>query len=378
MPWGTALVLPALLGIPTGVVAVERPGPGLADPMEPVPGAEAYYQYALGKMAQRRRDFAVAAEALRRAAELDPASAVVRAELAWTWLMVRDYPAAEEAARAALERDGKNARAHWVMAQLHYSRARRGIEPEKNRQRAMAELEASLSGGDEDDPETLITLGQFYFEAGEFGRAVPILERYVATQSLPSANALFLLARAQIQLERFGDAERVLRQTLLQAPESLQVIEALVDVLRLQEKYEETVPLLVRTLELQGGDAAVYTRLGEAHYRAGRFKEAGDTFEMATREDPRSTTALYYLSLSLEKQARQAEARIALEKILLVEPNNPEVLFRLARMDERQGEYAAAVVHYRQLVRALACPRMRRRAAISRPSAAVSACCSWR
>jgi tetratricopeptide (TPR) repeat protein len=320
---------------------------------QPTEGAEAYFHFAMGKMAQRQNRLDLAITFLKEAATADPTSATIQAELAWTYLTVRDYPAAEEAARAALEIEPHHSMAHTVLAQLYYSRARRGIEPEKNRRQAMLELEASLTGSDEDDPDILLSLGRFYFEVGDYEKAAARLEAFVDANPNPPPTPLFLLARAQIHLERYPEAEASLARVLAIAPDSIQALETLVNVKRLKEDYESSIPLLQRILAIQGGDASTYRKLGDAYYRTAQYPEAVEMFEMARREEPYSPYTLYYLALSQERLGHLEEARETFLEMLRRDEENAEVLFRLARLEERQGDLEAAVGHYRGLITAL-------------------------
>ncbi|MFQ5719094.1 MAG: tetratricopeptide repeat protein [Acidobacteriota bacterium] len=316
-------------------------------------GAQAYFKFAMAKIAQQRQDFGTAVSLLKDAVAADPTSAVIRAELAMTYLRVRDFPAAEQAAKNALQLDPDSAMAHRVLAQLYYSRARRGMDAEENTRRAMAELEASLNGDGNDDPETLVTLGRFYYEGGEFQKAVEVLGRFADIRTNPSPSALFLLARALMQLERYPEAEKVLQGILTLAPDWLQVLEMLARVTRVQGDFAGSIEPLEHILAVQGGDAATDNQLGDAYFRTGRYEEAAKMFEMAGREDPTSLYSRYYLGLTQERLGRLGPARETFEAILQEDPDNAEVLFRIARLDEREGATRSAVANYRRLVRAL-------------------------
>jgi len=348
---GALLAAATCLGLPS-VAATEASLSEMVG-VEPADSAEAYFHYAMAKMAQRQNRFDVAITFLQEAAAADPKSATIQAELAGTYLTVRDYPAAEEAAKRALELDPEHSTAHTVLAQLYYSRARRGIEPEKNRRRAMLALEASLSGGADDDPDVLLSLGRFYFESGDYEKAAKRLQSFVESVPSPPATPLFLLARAQIHLERYGEAEHSLLRVLELAPDSTQALETLVNVKRLQEDFEGTLPYLQRILEVQGGEANIYRKLGDAYFRMGEFGEAVEMFQMARTEEPGAPYTLYYLALSQERLGRLDEARETFLEMLERDATNSEVLFRLARLEERQGDPVNAVKHYRSLVATL-------------------------
>ena len=224
-------LLPAWAGT---IQAVDETPTGVPSSELELQGAEAYFHFAMAKLAQRQQRYDAAVAFLRQAAEADPGSASIQAELASTFMIVRDYPAAEKAAQRALELEPENAPAHTVLAHLYYSRARRGIDPEANRQRAMEALQASLSGNDEDDPDVLLTLGRFYFEEGDYSRAAETLQRYVDSQPGSPTNSLFLLARAQIQIEDYDGAEQSLELVLASVPDSLQALETLIYFKRLR------------------------------------------------------------------------------------------------------------------------------------------------
>ena len=343
-------LLPAWAGIAQAVDETAAVDPGSELELQ---GAEAYFHFAMAKLAQRQQRYDAAVAFLRQAAEADPGSASIQAELASTFMIVRDYPAAEQAAQRALELEPENAPAHTVLAHLYYSRARRGIDPEANRQRAMEQLQASLSGDEEDDPDVLLTLGRFYFEEGDYSRAAETLERYVDSQPGSPTNSLFLLARAQIQIEDYDGAERSLELVLASVPDSLQALETLINIKRLRGDHAGSLPLLERVLSIQGGDASLYKKLGESHFHMENFTGAREMFEMALSEEPDSPYSLYYLALSQERLGLVPEALQTLEMMHAKDPDNSEVVFRMAQLRDRQGDNEEAIVLYRRLIKLL-------------------------
>ncbi|MFQ5767627.1 MAG: tetratricopeptide repeat protein [Acidobacteriota bacterium] len=350
--WLCLLVLLPLAPPLAGVVGSVAPGLDV-ERQAPSSEARAYYRYAMAKMAQRNHEYASAISLLQDAAKEDPDSALLKAELASIFLTVRDYPAAEDAAAEALVIDPANRMAHRVRAQLYYSRARRGIESEANRARAMAELEASLTGGPGDDPAILLTLGRFYFEASQFDRAAAVLLRYADTEPSPPPTPLFLLARTLIHLRRFPEAEEILGRILMSSPDSLQALETMVQVQQAEKKYAESLPYLKKILDLRGGDEALYRQMGDAAYRSGDFTRAVQMFELALREKPSSDSTLYYLAMAEEQIGENQKARQHLQALLEKDPENAEGLFQMARLDEREGRDEEALDGYQALVRVL-------------------------
>jgi tetratricopeptide (TPR) repeat protein len=343
-------LLPAWAGIAR---AVDETPAGLPSSELELQGAEAYFHFAMAKLAQREQRYDAAVAFLRQAAAADPGSASIQAELASTFMIVRDYPAAEQAAQRALELEPENAPAHTVLAHLYYSRARRGIDPEANRQRAMKALQASLSGDEEDDPDVLLTLGRFYFEEGDYSRAAETLQRYVDSQPGSPTNSLFLLARAQIQIEDYDGAELSLELVLASVPDSLQALETLINIKRLRGDHAGSLPLLEQVLSIQGGDASLYKKMGESHFHMENFTGAREMFEMALSEEPDSPYSLYYLALSQERLGLVPEALQTLEMMHANDPDNSEVVFRMAQLRDRQGDNEEAIVLYRRLIKLL-------------------------
>jgi len=304
----------------------------------------------MAKLAQQQQRYDAAVAFLREAAAADPKSAGIQAELAATYMVIRDYPAAEESARKALAMDADNPEAHTVLAHLYYSRARRGIDSDANRRRAMDELEASLRGGDEDDPDVLLTLGRFYFEQGEYRRAVDLLLRYLETQPSPAPNTLFLLARAEIELEDYDAAEHTLKQLLGTEPDSLQALETLVNIKRLRGDFAGSLPLLEQILAIRGGDASLYKKMGEAYFHLEQYPGAIEMFNLALNEDPGSPYSLYYLALSQERSGQVPSALETLKQMYERDPENTEVVFRMAQLQETLGDRRAALELYRDLL----------------------------
>jgi len=352
-PWRRCL-LPilalALMGASPAMAVNGVPLAAGAPEKQELQGAEAYFHFAMAKLAQQQQRYDAAVAFLREAAAADPESAGIQAELAATYMIIRDYPAAEESARLALAMEPDNSAAHTVLAHLYYSRARRGIDSQANRRRAMDEMEASLRGQNEDAPDVLLTLGRFYFEQGKFRRAADFLLRFLETQPAPAPNPLFLLARAHIQLEDYDGAERALEQILDTVPDSLQALETLVNIERLRGDFAGSLPLLEKILAIRGGDGSLYKKMGEAYFHLHQYPDAIEMFNLALNEEPGSPYSLYYLALSQERSGQMPRALETLEQMHVRDPENTEVVFRMAQLQERLGNPRAALELYSELL----------------------------
>ena len=98
-------------------------------------------------------------------------------------------------------------------------------------------------------------------------------------------------------------------------------------------------------------DAQPYVELGTAQLRAGRFRDAIETFGEAIDRDPAMALAYANTGVALVRLGHEAEAIAALSKALEIGPPTPDVHFNLGATYARLARGDEAMEHYREAVR---------------------------
>lgn len=171
-----------------------------------------------------------------------------------------------------------------------------------------------------------------------------------------SAMAHYLLARMSASQGKQLDAEAHYRNALIYNPRWLQVLSAYTSLLLQQKKYEEAVPYLQQTVEIDPGNAMARSNLGVAltlssddarsHRKAlAHLKKAvdiGPDLVMARRN-----LANYYSNKAkrLLNEGEKTAARKVLEEAVSMLPEAFEERYNLALLLEKEGNRKAAAEH---------------------------------
>jgi tetratricopeptide (TPR) repeat protein len=174
-----------------------------------------------------------------------------------TWLDHREYARARAELRAALAKDPRVRRAHYFLGLAAVAERRRGGIEE-----ALREFEAEVALAPE-DPAASLELGVARVQLEQFAEALPALERATLADP-PSARALAYLGRAQLGIDRPGEAAASLSRAL-----------------EIARTSGANGPALL----------AIHLHLGQALQRLGRSGEAATHFAEAQRLSAAGTDA---------------------------------------------------------------------------------------
>jgi len=141
------------------------------------------------------------------------------------------------------------------------------------------------------------------------------------------------LGAVLVEMEQFGEAERVLRDALLLAPDAPEPLFNLALALRAQGRYEEHVDALARIAPSWPAASRVATDLAQAGLyllMSGRNEAAVRAYTALLRIVPGARTALFNLALALVALGRHDEARNVIEQAIAAGHRDPELLAMLA------------------------------------------------
>ena len=182
----------------------------------------AAYQFMLGRhLEDAAPERALAA--FKRAIELDPASAELRAELAGFYARQNNAVDAVQSAEDALARDATNEEAHRILGTVYAGLAeqrlalRPGDDVSTYPRRAIEALEKAK--GDGSDIGLNLLLGRLYLQSRAFDKAIPLLTLVVRSQPA-IVDAAMLLSTAQEGAGQVDQAVATLEEVLRENPES--------------------------------------------------------------------------------------------------------------------------------------------------------------
>jgi tetratricopeptide (TPR) repeat protein len=302
--------------------AVAQTPPASADAADK--SGEAYAQFLLGRHLETVEDIKGAIDAFKRAAQLDPQSPDVPAELAGLMMRQSRLDEAITAADQALKIAPANREAHRVLGIVYATLVESGRRANSRNQATQAEnlnkaiqhLEQALDRpSGEPDPNVRATLARLYISADSFDKAIALLVDLVN------------------QEPGWSDGPVLLAQAYANAGRNAEAIAWLVDA--------------------AAEDPDLYQTLAGFYERERRWNEAAGAYAQAIRNAPKSTELkTQYVAALMNAGGREAlsRARDVLKEMLSAKANDPRALFQLSQAERRLGDYAAAEQTARKLI----------------------------
>jgi tetratricopeptide (TPR) repeat protein len=250
--------------------------------------ADAFFEFLMARRLEAAGDMEGALSALERAAEADPASAEVRAELAAFHLRRNDRDEAEAAGREALVLDADNAEAHRVLGLLTAAYADAASGTDASRARAFAEeaidhLERAVATpAGATDIGLQYTLGRLYLRVDRANDAVDTLGA-VVEENPGSVQARLTLAQAYASAGRLDDAIASLEAVVGQAP---RVAATLGEYQEQAGRYLDAAESYTNALEQAPDNRELKFRRVAVLFNAGRYDDVATMAAVAAREHP--------------------------------------------------------------------------------------------
>lgn len=203
------------------------------------------------------------------------------------------------------------------------------------------------------------------FAAGDYARAIPLLEQIVAKDTY-NLDAMLRLATSYSSLGQNAKAEATFRlaaaiaprspdvrtylalhyargpewqravplleQVVAETPDKLPALEALARVRERQNRIEEAVMLKQKIFALRAPSAPELVQLGEMSMSLGQTPAAIDAFEKARALQGAAFTHDLELGVLYLSQRRLNESRAALDRVPPTDPGYPMALFKRAQV----------------------------------------------
>jgi len=319
------------------------------------PGETAAYNFLLARHLESAGKTEEAIAALRRAIELEPKSAELRAELAGVYARQDQILEALTAAEEALTFDSGNREANRLLGSIFAALSeqkrpvRPGDDPSKYAARAIAALEAARQ------PSRLdlgidLTLGRLYLRGGQHDKAIAAL-RSVFEQQPEYSEGGMLLAAAQESAGQVDAAIATLESTIQHNPPFFRAYPRLIELYEQQRRWKDAAGAYALAqginprADLAGGRAAALINSGEP-------KEAQAVLQEAIAKKPAPDAALLYLLAESQRQTRDyAAAAATTSRLRTAFPDDTRGLLLEAQMHLTNGRKEDAVGVFGDLVK---------------------------
>ena len=275
----------------------------------------------LGAILLKSREFEAAENSLRRAIELAPTFAKPHEDLGYLLVESGRPGEAVEVLNTATRLDPKAEMAFFTLGRA-LSLTGRGKE-------ADAAFEASFKLNPE---RKKLALAAEHHKAGRIDEAAR-LYRELLQQSPNNVDAMRLLAGILAgRSSKVEEAEALLRKATSLAPDYALAFLDLGGILHDQYRYAEAMECLQRASRLQPQAAKPLYMLASTLAPAGRTAEALDTYREVLKRQPRHAGARLGLGHTFKTMGRLREAIEAYRECVRIRPENGEVYWSLANL----------------------------------------------
>lgn len=341
--------------------------PGRTQPPAVASGrAEAYHLFLLARQLESAGDADGAAQALQRAARLDPGAAEILAELAGLHARQDREREAIDAAEAALKVDPSNVEAHRVLGMVYGSLAHvddPDLSLDAEGARYAAEAIKHLEAADDPprrapEPGLQLLLGRLYLATGHPDKAIQPLADLVL-QALGGSEVVRLLVQAYEGAGRTDEAITLLTAEVKSAP---QLFPTLAGLYERQQRWREAADTYERAASLYPDNLGLKTRWAMALLSAGgkdAAVRARDLLAGVLKASPADTRALYLMVEAQRALDDLDGAEATARRLVAVDPSNPVAAEALAEVLAERSAFAEIVRLLEPLVGAAASPPSR-------------------
>lgn len=183
----------------------------------------------------------------------------------------------------------------------------------------------------------------------DYDGAIREFRRAIGLDSSPDAvaKALDLIATAQVQQGKTGDAIATYRSAISVAPANADLRLKLGNLFYSEGRYDDASQAYADARKLDPASQTAVLSLGQAAMATGRYDDAGNWFRQLVAKNPRDYSGYYALGQLAARQGRYDEAIPLFEKTLSLKNNFPSAHVDLGyayvdsgRMDEAEQQLA--------------------------------------
>ncbi len=346
-------ILPAITLMLFSAAAAAAQAP--QGPSAPVAEAPATYYFMLGRHLEDADKIADAIAAHKKAIEIEPASAELRAELAALYARQDRAREALEAADAALQRDPANREANRVFGSIYaaLSEQRRpfrpGDDPAQYPAKAIAALEKSRRESGLDVNLELM-LGRLYLLTRDYDKAISALQRVVDDQP-EYPEAAMLLSGAQEASGHMPDAIETLEGAVEANPTFARGQVHLAELYEQQRRYKDAADAYARAAAANAR-IDVIPKQAAALINAGKAAEARTLLEQAVKKKTPPDAGVLYMLTQAQRQSKDFDAAAATaQQLKAAYPDDPRAAYLNAQLLQDRGRTAEAITALQDLIK---------------------------
>jgi tetratricopeptide (TPR) repeat protein len=168
-----------------------------------------------------------------------------------------------------------------------------------------------------DNPDSravLVNLTQLYFDQGDYKQIISLLQGIPENRLDPAI--LYLLGNSYTQTHDFDKAEETFQKALSRDPDSEDVRRAYAEALMAHGKMAKAREQLQAIIKANPQDTATYLRLAQLDRQTGRFDDARQDLQRARSIAPDNLEIPYQQAVLEDTLGNQAEAIRILEELL--------------------------------------------------------------
>jgi tetratricopeptide (TPR) repeat protein len=343
MTRGAALILVSALGATLGMPPPAGAQSGAAQSQS----ATAYFEFIRGRHLESLGQIPQALEAYRLAAEADPKSAAIPAEIATLNARANRTEDATRAAGQALAIDPENGEAHFVLGTILAAELEGRVEAGRptgarptlddaishlERARPSRPLDAGLA----------MTLGRLYLMRRDFAKARALLDP-VLEREPDHAEAAYLIAQAQLGTGDLEGAARSLDTVIAAEPQFTRALIDRADVALRQRRWDDAAAAFAKAAAAMPDRLDLKLRQASALLRGGKHDAARDLLETVER-DRGDDARVPFLLVDVERARHDyAKAERAARRVIELEPDRVTGYHALAQVLADRREHRAIV-----------------------------------
>lgn len=333
------------------LVSLGAQGAATAPPPSTTALAEAYNLFLQARALEGRDQVAEAVVTLRKAIDILPAAAELRAEL--SGLYAREGRAAEAVseAEAALRVDPANRQAHRILGFVQAALADRAggrAEAAALVQQAIGHLEQALVGGAH-DPGAELTLGRLQVMTGQHEPGIVTLRRFLLGQP-GYTEGMLLLAEAYNGSGQTAEAIGVLEDVARSAPNEVGARSWLAELYETSGRWGEAASAWGALAQPGSGGALYRLRQATALVNGGDVEGGRAVLTELTRTSPDDASAWYLLAQVELRAGRPDAAEAAARRISALDPADPRGPLTLADVLAARDDFDGVVALLRPRV----------------------------
>lgn len=198
--------------------------------------------------------------------------------------------------------------------------------------------------------EAQILKAVFFFRQNRYQEAEKELYQLLG-QDPNSVEALGLLARCQIKLDKNEEALKTIQQALSLSPDDDRLIFQHARVLYLMDRYEEAIQKMESAIRINPAEAIYFGLLADIKLHMKKYQEALDYADQGLALDPEDSFCLNTRASALIKLKRPNDAFDTIATSLENDPENSFTHTNLGWSKLETGQHKAALEHFREALR---------------------------